>query len=71
MNDDEQVEKFAGIVSRLAEHHDSFLVVAKGNNGGLLIRTNDRTWGIGAASRYLNLMNDEDKINERKSQEDN
>lgn len=59
-----EFQRFKESVSAFAEHHAEFLIVAKTGSGNLLWKASDKTWGIGAASRYINCEDARDWLDE-------
>lgn len=62
--DDPEFQVLDNFASRLGEHYSEFVVVVKGKTG-LLTRTSDRTWALGAVRRTEIMLDEKIRQDER------
>lgn len=62
-------QKFLDFVAKSGEHFQEYVVIVKAPGGTIDWRSSDKTWAMGAASRYLELCHGEDNINLHRSVE--
>lgn len=63
-SDEEALEQFKKDVSRFSGNYTQFLIIAS-TEGQFLWKTTDETWGIGAATRYLKIKAEHDRLDEQ------
>jgi len=63
---EKNIEQFKVDVARFSGNYQEFLILAKTRDGGLVWRSTDDAWGVGAATRYLLSRDEEARIHERK-----
>lgn len=56
------LNRFKDSIAKIGEHYSEFLVIVKAEDGVLIYRHTDKTWGIGAASRYMGIMMEEERV---------
>ena len=64
-----QYNRFLDMVAKSGEHFQEYLVIVKTPTGNIDWRSSDKTWAMGATSRYLELCHGEDHLNLRRSVE--
>ncbi len=62
-SDSEALEQFKKDVARFSGNYTQFLIIAS-TDGQLLWKSTDETWAVGAASRFLNIKNEHDRLDE-------
>jgi len=66
----EEVEKFKMDLAKFSGNYPDFLVIVTTTSGRLLWKSTNKTWGIGAATRYLNSTDEWDREDERAAMQD-
>lgn len=52
-------------MARLSERYDEVLIVVRTPHGKLLWKSTDKTWSLGAMMRYMNCVDEMDRMDER------
>jgi hypothetical protein len=58
-------EQFKDDVARFSGHYLEFLVIVKRKDGNMAWKSSDATWACGGAMRYLNSIEEMDRLDER------
>ena len=65
--EEELLQKFKNDVARFSGNYLEFIVIVKRKDGNLNWKSSDKTWAMGAVTRYLNCTDEWDREEERKA----
>lgn len=66
---DHDAEYFWDLVAKLGEHYQDFVIMARDRKNRLLWKTSDKSWALGAMTRYMNCIDEWDRVDERRTTE--
>ena len=61
----DEMDRFEDFGARCSEHFREFLLLVKTKDGRMFWKSSDKTWAMGAATRYLNCSDETDREDER------
>lgn len=65
MTDEPIFQRFKNDVAKFSGNYLEFLVVVKRPDGNITWKSSDTTWAIGACHRYIEMMDEMDRTQER------
>ncbi len=65
MEQEINLDKFRNDVAKFSGNYVDFFVAVKRKDGNISWKSSDTTWAIGACQRYISMMEEMDRTNER------
>lgn len=66
---DPEMKRFDAEITRIGERYEQYLLIVRTEGGQMMWKSRDKTWAVGAATRYLNCTEELDRIDERRDRE--
>lgn len=64
---DPEVERFRDLAARVGEKYADFVIMVRDSKNRLIWKSSERSWAIGAMSRYINSLDEWDREEDRRA----
>jgi hypothetical protein len=66
---DKDIARFDQVSALVGEHFRDYVLMARDEKNRLIWKSSDKTWAVGAMSRYMNSLDEWDRDDERQKKE--